>query len=312
MTQHERFIALVNVLAKSLVPLPDKPEETAEATARALWLVAANQSCSVERAKGGLLRPLTDEGLARLDRLLEQRLAGIPLAHLTGRQFFMGLELLTGSEALVPRRETEILGKAALEKLHLLVKERGRVRVIDICTGSGNLAIALAHHQPNALVFAVDLSPDAIALARRNVALHQLEDRILLRHGDLFAPFPKTDFHGQIDLVVCNPPYISSGKITKLPAEISQYEPRLAFDGGPFGVTLLTRLLREAPIYLKPESWLCFEIGLGQGDHFYRYLSRRPEFAHVETFSDETGAVRVLAARTCSGSSQGLPRSTTR
>jgi release factor glutamine methyltransferase len=301
MTQSERFIALVNVLAKSLVPLPDKPDESVNATARALWFAAADQACSIERAQREPIPPLTEDGVLRLERLVEKRLDGVPLAHLTGRQSFMGLELLAGPEALVPRRETEILAKAALGKVKTLVQERGHVRAIDVCTGSGNLALALAFHEPNATIFAADLSLEATALARRNVALHHMDDRVIVRDGDLFAPFSGEDFHGQVDLVVCNPPYVSSGKVKALPSEISQHEPALAFDGGPLGVTILSRLLKEAPAFLKPNSWLCFETGLGQGDHFRRSLSRIPEFSQVETFADENGATRALAAKTHSG-----------
>jgi release factor glutamine methyltransferase len=163
------------------------------------------------------------------------------------------------------------------------------------------LAIALAYHEPNVTIFAADLSLEAIALARRNIALHGLEDRIVVRHGDLFAPFSRGDFHGQMDLIVCNPPYISSSKVKTLPAEISQHEPTLAFDGGPLGVNILSRLLKEAPTFLKAESWLCFEIGLGQGDYFHRCLSRMTEFAQVERFADEKGATRALAAKTPPG-----------
>lgn len=283
-------------LATSLTFLPDKPEETPESTAKALWLVAMGQPCSVLQAQHAALPPLDSEGRTRLMALVEKRQAGIPLAHLTERQSFLGVELLAGPEALIPRKETEIVGRLALAKLQALVQARGAVRVIDVCTGSGNLAVALAVNEPRCRVWGVDLSGEAVSLAARNAAFQRVESRVEFRQGDLLAPIEQEEFFGACDLMVCNPPYISSAKVNDLPPETGKHEPRLAFDGGNFGVSILSRLLKEAPKYLTVGSWLCFEVGLGQGPFFARSISKMPEYSAVQTSSDTEGNVRAIAA----------------
>jgi release factor glutamine methyltransferase len=280
------------------VGLPDKPEETPVSTMRALWLAAAGEACSADLASGRSLPPLDAEARGALARLVERRLAGVPLAHLTGRQSFMGLELLAGPEALVPRKETELLGFRAVDLLRRTVAERGSAVVMDVCTGSGNLAVALAHHESDCTVTGGDLSPEAVGLARRNAEWTGLTERVSFVQGDLFAPFETAGLRGAADLIVCNPPYISTSKAAGMPTEIAEFEPRLAFDGGAFGISILFRLVAGAPQFLKPGSWLCFEVGAGQGGPMATRLERAGPYVAVERIRDGTGEVRALAART--------------
>ena len=301
MIQQSSFDERVQRLQAVWQGLPDKPQETVAGTVRTLWFMAAGEARSNEAAQCGDLPLLPPEAVVRLDQLLAKRLAGEPLAHLTGRQQFMGLDFLAGPEALVPRMETEILGRAALTLLRQLVAERGAARVVDLCTGSGNLALALAYHEPAARFFAADLSPAALALARRNAAHLGLSERVAFREGDLFVPFESDSFLGRTDLVVCNPPYISTAKVGVMPAEISRFEPRLAFDGGAFGFAILSRLIKEAPRFLKPGSWLCFEVGRGQGPYLANTLEKMREYSCVQKATDASGAVRALSARTQPG-----------
>lgn len=277
--------------------LPDKPHETPETTVRALWFAAAGNPRSPDRAADGELPPLDDAARERLDALVARRLVGEPLAYITGRESFMGLELLCGPEALVPRRETEVLGLAALARLRRTVAERGRARVVDLCTGCGNLAIALAHHEPRCDVLGADLSPEAVALARRNAEHRGVAERATFAAGDLFAPVAAAGLAGEVDLVVCNPPYISTPRLATLPDEIARFEPRLAFDGGAFGISVLFRLVQEAPRYLRAGGWLCFETGAGQGDPMAKRLEREG-YAEVERVRDAAGETRALLART--------------
>ena len=286
------------LLEGSWVGLPDKPEETPETTLRALWFVAAGDPRSVEAAATTQLPPLSASEQEELRRLVERRRSGVPLAHLTGRQSFMGLELLAGPEALVPRKETEILGRAALRVLRQTAEERGRAVVLDVCTGSGNLALALAYHEPRCEVVGGDLSADAVSLARRNAARSGLADRVRFVEGDMFAPFEEAGLRGGADLVVCNPPYISTAKAAGMPTEIAEFEPRLAFDGGAFGISILFRLVAGAPQFLKPGSWLCFEVGAGQGEPMAARLERAGSYVAVERVRDDAGDVRALLART--------------
>jgi release factor glutamine methyltransferase len=288
---------LLSKLAHNFRALPDKPEETAESTLRALFSAAAGQSRSVVLAGALPLAELDGAGEKKLRTLVDQRLAGTPLAHITGRQHFMDLELLAGPEALVPRKETEILGNAALELLRDLVRQRGAATVVDVCTGSGNLAVALASHEPAATIYAADISHDAVALARRNVAYLKLGNRVIVERGDLLAPFDMPILLGKVDLLTCNPPYISSAKVTSMDDEIILHEPREAFDGGPFGVRILQRLIREAARFLRPGGWLVFELGLGQGPPFIQRMQKEGRFRELRPVSDAEGQVRVIAAR---------------
>ena len=283
-------------ITQTLTFLPDKPEENPQSTLRALWYMAGGKPKSAEAAMSGDLPLLDAAGETRLDELVARRFEGVPLAHLTERQQFVGMEMLAGPGALVPRRETELLARAAVELVRGVVAKSGSARVIDVCTGSGNVALAVAHHVPEARVFGADLSEDAVALARLNMAHLGLQQRAEFRAGDLLAPFETAEFHGAVDVLSCNPPYISSAKVEQMHGEISKYEPRLAFDGGAFGVNILMRLLQDAPRFIRPGGWLCFEVGLGQGPAMVKRLEKAG-FVDLRTEKDHNGAPRALAGR---------------
>lgn len=274
---------------------PDLPEETAEATLRALWHAAAGHPLSASSAGETALPALDDEGLQRLRALADRRMAGVPLAHLTGRQRFLDMEMLATADALVPRRETELLAR---EAIGIAAPLAPGALVVDACTGCGNIALALARHGPGHLrVFGADISDEAIALARENARHLGLADQVTFECGDLLAPFETEEFLGRVSLLTCNPPYISSGRVDDLGHAATGREPRLAFDGGPLGVAILVRLLQDAPRLLADGGWLAFEIGLGQGAAFARRLQASPDWDVVRPATDAHGAMRVLAAR---------------
>lgn len=272
--------------------LPDHPEETPESTLRALWAVAAGTPLSVVAAAALTPGPLSTAGQRLLASLVERRIAGSPLGHLTGRQSFMGVELLAGPEALVPRRETELLGWAALDR----VRATDAVLVVDLCTGGGNLAAGVSVAAPHITLHAADLSPAAVGLARANMVYLDVVDRVQVHEGDLYDALPD-DLRGNVDVLVCNPPYISSARVGEMPAEISDHEPRMAFDGGSLGMSIVSRLVQEAPDWLAPGGWLCFEIGLGQGGYWQKRIPRFPGWDLVEPVEDEDGNIRVITAR---------------
>lgn len=294
MTLPDAYAARLQRLRQDWQPIPDKPEETAENTLLALCWTAAGAPRSVVAAGASATPPSLDaDAQRRLDDLLDSRLAGVPLAHLTGRQHFLGLELMAGPEALIPRAETELLGGAAIA----LARDIGARLAIDVCTGCGNLALALAHHVDGLQVHGADLSDESVELARRNAAMLGLAGRAGFRSGDLLAPFDAPQFTGTVDLIVCNPPYISSGKVAAMAAEISAHEPRLAFDGGALGVSILTRLMHEAPRFLRGGGWLAFEVGAGQGAAMARRLRNDGSWDEVREHSDAGGVVRAVLAR---------------
>jgi release factor glutamine methyltransferase len=222
-------------------------------------------------------------------------MAGVPLAHLTSRQNFLGLEMLAGAGALVPRRETELLARTAISRVD--GHENRALEIIDVCTGSGNVALSLAHHFPDARVHAADLSAEAVSLARENCTHLGLDSRVTFHCGDLLAPFDSPEFLGRVHLLTCNPPYINSAKVERMPAEISAHEPRLAFDGGALGIGILMRLIREAPRFLCAGGWVAFEVGLGQGEALVKRMKANAAYRQVQPAMDETGAIRVVTAQ---------------
>lgn len=277
--------------------LRDKPEENPANTVRALWLAACGQPVSAQQAEAFELPVLDERCSQRLSKLIEARLLGTPLSYLSGRQRFMGLDFISTPQAMIPRQETEILGHAALSILQQMAQERGAVRVMDLCTGSGNLLLTLLHFVASSSGVGSDLSADAVGLAVKNAEHLDLSERVQFRSGDLFTPFESSEFYSQFDLVVCNPPYIGTKTLKTMAREIIEFEPHLAFDGGPFGIQVLVRLIKSAPRFLKAGSWLCFEVGTGQGEGIIRMLKKTPNYSLIRAFADNEGEIRALAAR---------------
>ena len=288
---------LLAVLDADIDYLPDKPEETAETTLAALWLTAAGEPTSAAGAVGRELPSLDRRQQDELRDMVSRRVAGTPLAHITGRQQFMGIELLTSAQALIPRKETEILGRAAVRLLEKIEQIVEHPMVMDVCTGAGNLAVAMALHCPSCRVYAADLSDDAVALAERNIAFHGIESRCKVFTGDLFSAFDEQDIMGKMDLITCNPPYISTARVGEMDGEISGHEPSLAFDGGAFGIRILHRLIKEAPRYLKGSGRLAFEVGLGQGEAMIKRMQKKYAYTDVRPLTDEQGDTRAIIAR---------------
>ena len=200
------------------------------------------------------------------------RAGSIVAAQQSGRQLFCGLELLAAPGALVPRAETELLARTALS---LLPSPRERdPRLVDMCCGSGNLACYLAHEARSAQVWAADLTAPCVELARRNAAHLELKDRVHVLQGDLWDALHDLELEGTIDLVVCNPPYISTGKLEGESAGLLDHEPREAFDGGPYGLSIHQRVISGAPRFLRVGGWLCFEFGLGQERQLEKLFAR--------------------------------------
>jgi release factor glutamine methyltransferase len=200
---------------------------------------------------------------------------------------FLGVEIETGPGALVPRAETELLGRTAIGKLG------DGARAIDVCCGTGNLACAIATAAPGVAMWALDLTDGCVELARKNVARLGLGERVTVLQGDLFGALP-ADF-APVDLIVCNPPYISTGKLAT--RDDLAGEPREAFDGGPYGLSIHQRVARDALPYLRPGGWLVFELGLGQERQLEIVIQRARGYDGVEFVTDDSGAPRVAAAR---------------
>lgn len=228
--------------------------------------------------------------------LAARRGGGELLGHVLGVVRFMDVELLTAKDCLVPRRETEIVGRAAVRQLQTMGGDE--LRVIDMCCGAGNLASGIATAMPNAKIWASDLTPGCVNLARRNVEHVGVGGRVAVHQGDLFEPLRGLSLEQSVDLIVCNPPYISTGRLGAERAELLENEPREAFDGGPYGLTIHQRVLHDALEFLRPGGWLMFEFGLGQ-DRQLKLLFGRTRGAYVDIGweQDAQGGARAAVAR---------------
>ena len=297
MNKEKLFQELSIILAERLHLLSDKPEESIDSTLKSLWLVSAGMCKSVEEAVKYPLPELTQQQIIVLRGLIEQRISNIPLSYIIGRQSFMGIEMLSDKRALIPRKETEILGRKALALTINIAQEKSFVKVLDICCGAGNLGLALASYNSKVVVSATDLSEYAINLTLDNIEYLNLSNRISAYTGDLFSAFETEEYYDKIDVIVCNPPYISSAKVLKMDTEISENEPALAFDGGMLGTKIILRLISEAPKFLTIGGWLIFEIGVGQGQFIKQLCERSESYTQVESVLDDFGNIRVILAQ---------------
>jgi len=297
MNQQEIYRDLLEYMSHKLNVLPDKPEENPENTLHALWLYSCGINANQQTNSSLSLPELDEKSLAILQKLIQRRIKGTPLAHLTGVEKFMNIEFKIDSRALIPRKETELLGYAALERINEIARNKSVVDTIDVCTGMGNLALAFAYHQPKTKVWASDLSEDAILLAKQNAQKLGLEEKVIFFTGDLLEPLSRENLSDSIDVLTCNPPYISSAKVEKMPDEISKHEPKMAFDGGSIGLQIIFRLINEAPAFLRNNGWLCFEVGSGQGEGLLKFVKRNEAFSRIETVKTEAGDIRVILAQ---------------
>jgi release factor glutamine methyltransferase len=225
-----------------------------------------------------------------------ERAAGTPLGYVIGSVRFMGVEVLTDPGAPVPRGETQLLGWTALNVLNSIA-DGGAPRVIDMCCGSGNLVCGIASHHTRVRAWASDLTGDAVRSARTNVRKLMLSNRVEVVQSDLFTNLGGRGLEGTIDVIVCNPPYISSATLAGERAELLTHEPCAAFDGGPDGVSIFQRVVRDAPVFLKLSGTLLFEIGIGQERQVALLFERTSCYDPVVTVNDREGRPRVIAGR---------------
>jgi release factor glutamine methyltransferase len=193
---------------------------------------------------------LSEAQLEQLDSCITRLQKGEPLAYITGSQAFFGLDFAVSPAVLIPRPETELLVEEAIQWLE---QNPGRRQAADMCTGSGIIAISLANKIPDLLLTAMDISEEALAVARKNAFTHHLEHRINWLRSDLFS-----NSEGVFDLILANPPYIPTAVLEKL--EVCKHEPRLALDGGADGLQTISQLLEQSVEHLRPGGALFFEI----------------------------------------------------
>jgi release factor glutamine methyltransferase len=231
---------------------------------------------------------LSEQEAQRFQGLLERRAAGEPIQYILGETEFYGLPFRVTREVLIPRPETELL----VEKVVALTKHFASPRIVDIGTGSGAIAVALARHLPNASITAVDLSGPGLVIARDNAKRNGVSESIRFLEGDLLAPAAQESF----DIVVSNPPYIPDSDRASLAVEVRDYEPGLALFAGDDGLALYRRLIPSAFFALVPGGFIALEIGFGQAMAVNDVL-KAGGFEQVEFTPDLQGIPRVTSAQ---------------
>lgn len=226
--------------------------------------------------------PLDRDQASRYFALVARRARREPLQYILGFQYFMGHRFQVSPDVLIPRQDTETLCVEALARL------KGGEEVLDLCTGSGAVAISLVLHCPDLFVTAADLSGRALAIARRNAL--RLRARVRFEEGDLFSPVSGETF----DMIVCNPPYVPEGDLSALQAELHA-EPTMALAGGADGLAFYRRLFAQAPAYLRDGAWLLCEMGDSQSEAVLSLAGRN--FSGLRVHEDLSGRARVLSAR---------------
>lgn len=201
-------------------------------------------------------RELTSDEVGRYQAVLSERERGVPAQYITGHQEFWGMDFIVTPAVLIPRPETEHVIETVLARVGQTLLSVSPLRLIDVGTGSGSIAVALAKELPQAEIHAADISSAALEIARANAARHQLESRIHFREADLLAGSGNNFF----DVIVSNPPYVGESEEDQVQLEVRRFEPRNAVFGGHTGVEVIARLIPEAHVALRPGGWLVMEI----------------------------------------------------
>ncbi len=232
--------------------------------------------------------------VAVLDEWIERRARCEPLQYILGQTEFWGLSFVVDASVLIPRPETEHLVEEALRLLRAMPPEE-ELRVCDLCTGCGCIAISIAREIPSARIVATDISPAALNMAHRNAELNMVEDRIRFLEGDLLSPLK--DYRDTFHVMTTNPPYVRREDLHDLQPEVRLYEPALALDGGEEGLSFTKAIVEKGPCYIRHGGYLVVEIGHGQKEAVVEMFEESDEFEQVWVRKDYSGIDRVVAGR---------------
>lgn len=279
-----RIRALLAEAEQSLAHGPHPERARLDAEALLLHVSGKNKAWLLTHGDEELAR----DDAARYNELIARRLRGEPIQYITGEAEFYGLPFRVSPAVLIPRPETEHLVETVLR----LAAGHPHSRIVDVGTGSGAIAVALAHHLPQAQITAIDLSEAALALARKNAAFNQVSGRIRFLHGDLLTPVAAEQF----DCIVSNPPYVPESDRASLSVEVRDHEPALALFAGSDGLGVYRRLIPAAFAALAPGGFIALEIGAGQSAAI-RELLAAPGFRQIGFTPDLQNIPRVATAR---------------
>ena len=233
---------------------------------------------------------INETQLAVFRDLIARRLQWEPVAYITGRKEFWSFSLDVNNSVRIPRPDTEIIVEEALNICRKI--DSSEIKILDIGTGSGAIALALAAEITGAKVVATDISEAAVNLAKKNAAALGLKEKIDFRHGNLFEPV-----NGFFDIIICNPPYISAREYEKLPTGVKDYEPREALWAGKSGLEFYEKLIYQAAAFLQKNGWLLLEIGAKQESGVRGIMEAAGFYDSIEMRRDYAGLPRVIKAR---------------
>jgi len=237
---------------------------------------------------------VTEQQLGLLHVLVERAGKHEPIAYLAGKTEFYSLELNVTADCMIPRPETELLVERAIEFLRT---RSGKQFGCDLCTGSGCIAVAIARNYPDCRIIATDVCDAALSVAEKNIERYGLKERVKLLCGDLFDPImPQLDVE-KFDLIVCNPPYVSSDEFEKLDKNVKDYEPKLALFAGDDGLDIYRRIVEKVEQFLKPDAALMLEIGYKQGEVVRRLLEQAGCFSGIVIEKDHCNNDRIVIAK---------------
>ena len=286
--QSARQVTVGTVIAEARRMLEQAGIESAGQ--EALWIVEHLLRLPPHHVVADRDRLLSHAELLAARELIKRRVGREPLQYILGTQEFCGLEFTVNQAVLIPRPETELLVECAAQRIPV----EQQATIIDVCTGSGCIAVVIARLRPRARVIATDLSSRSLDVARQNATRHTGCERITWLEGDLLEPLAEQGLEGAIDVIVSNPPYIAEADWATLQPEVRLFEPRGALVAGPQGTELHERLLRESGRYLRPGGALIMEIGAGQARAMRRIVDRIPGYRFHRLVYDAAGLERVV------------------
>ncbi len=275
-------------LKKSDIEFPETDADT---------LLAYALSCDKARLYTNPDDILEDADILKYKELIYKRTNHVPLQYITRKVEFMSLDFVVDERVLIPRPETEILVETVLKKADEKQFQDKRITIIDIGTGSGNIAVSLAKNLSNAEIYSTDISQDALIVAKENVKRHDVSDRANLLHGDLFSAFDGHVKKGQVDFIVSNPPYVSELEWENLEPELKDYEPHEALACGNNGFSVIRPIIKTAPDWLKPNGYLIIEIGETQANTAKKLIENEARYDEIEIIKDLQGKERIISAR---------------
>jgi release factor glutamine methyltransferase len=279
---------LGEAIAESRRVLDQAGIESAEQ--EALWIVQHVLRLPAHHVVIDRDRLLASTELADVKGLVHRRVGREPLQYIFGTQEFCGLEFHVNPAVLIPRPETELLVEYVAQR----ISAEQSATIVDVCTGSGCIAVAIARQRPRARLIATDLSSRSLDVARQNAIRHSAGERIIWLEGNLLGALAGQKLEGQVDVIVSNPPYIAEADWATLQPEVRLFEPRGALIAGPQGTELHERLLREAGRYLSPGGALILEIGAGQARTIRQIVEQLSGYRFHRLVYDEAGIERVV------------------